>query len=88
VSTSTLEKRVEVLEAASGRDGDCERCRGLLTIVRNVITGAFHSASWNGEALAEDELGERVGNLEAKCPRCGRDLSGEQETVIRVGGRK
>ena len=88
MAATALERRLEALETASGGDEGCERCRGLLTIVRHAITGAVHSASWNGEALTKEELGERVGNLEAKCPRCGRDLSGEQETVIRVGGRK
>ena len=81
---SVLQKRVEALEDASGGDGGCERCRGVLTIVSNVITGELHSASWNGKALAEDELGER--EAVAKCPRCGRDLSRDPETVIKVGG--
>jgi hypothetical protein len=84
---SVLQKRVETLENASDGDGGgCEWCRGLLTIVRHAITGEVHSASWNGEALAKDELGER--EAEAKCSRCGRDLGGDQQAVIKMGGRK
>ena len=44
------------------------------------------SARWNSETLTEDELGER--QTEAKCPKCGRDLSGEAETVIKLGGHR
>jgi hypothetical protein len=86
MAATALERRLEALETASGGDEGCERCRGLLTIVRHAITGAVHSASWNGEALTKEELGER--ETEAKCARCGRDLSGDLETMIKVGGRK
>jgi hypothetical protein len=75
-------ERLEALEAASG-DGGCIRCRGLLVVVSDAITGGFHSASWNGEALSEEEAHERC--TETKCPRCGARLDPAQ--VIRIGGR-
>ena len=55
MTTSTLERRVEALEAPTGGDGGCDRCRGLLVIVSNAISGEFHSASWSGEVLSEDD---------------------------------
>ena len=81
---STLEKRLEVLEASSGSDGGCERCRGMLMTVRHAITGKHHSATWNGEAISEGELLER--RTEVRCPRCGRELSLAEELVIRLRG--
>ena len=81
---STLEKRLEVLEASSGGDGGCKRCRGLLVTVRHAITGGHHSATWNGEAISEGELLER--RTEARCPRCGLELNPGKASVIRVGG--
>ena len=84
MSTPTLEKRVEALEAVSGGDGGCDRCRGLLTVVRRAITGEFHSARWNGKALSEDELRER--RTETRCLRCGRKLDPDGAPVIKVGG--
>jgi hypothetical protein len=87
VSTSTLERRVEALEAseAGSGDGGCERCRGLLITVSYVSTGRFHSARWNGGAISEGELLER--RTEARCPRCGRELNPDDAPVIRLGGR-
>lgn len=84
MSTSALERRVEALEASTGDGGGCERCRGLLVVVSNVITGEFHSASWHGEALSEEETRER--RTEIRCPRCGRKLEPDEAPVIRVGG--
>jgi hypothetical protein len=81
---SALRQRVEVLEAASGGDGGCDRCRGLLITVRDAITGEFHSARWNGEAISEDELRER--RTDIRCPRCGRKLGPDEAPVIKVGG--
>ncbi len=84
---SVLEKRVETLEAAAAGDGGgCERCQGVLVVVKDTTIGALHSARWNGETLTEDELGER--QTEAKCPRCGRDLSADAEMVIKLGGNR
>jgi hypothetical protein len=81
---SVLEKRVEALENASdGGGGGCERCRGLLTIVRR-ITGEIHSATWNGGEASEEEVLER--QEERRCPRCGRELDPDETPVIRVGG--
>jgi hypothetical protein len=79
-----LRQRVEVLEAATGGDGGCGRCRGLLITVRNVITGEFHSATWNGGEVSEEEVLER--QEERRCPRCGRELDPDETPVIRVGG--
>ncbi len=82
-----LERRVEILEAAAGGDGGgCERCRGLLTVVRHVTTGELHSARWNGEEVSEEEVRER--EVETKCPRCGRGLDPGETSVIRVGGQR
>jgi hypothetical protein len=81
---SVLQKRVEALEDASGGDGGCERCRGLLITVRNVITGEFHSARWNGVEVSEAEVRER--RTEVRCPPCGRKLEPDEAPVIRVGG--
>ena len=84
---SVLEKRVETLEAATAVvSAGCEPCSGVLVVVKDAITGALHPACWNGEALTEDELGER--QTEAKSPKCGRDLSEDVETVIMVGGKE
>jgi hypothetical protein len=80
--TSTLERRLEALEAASGGGEGCGRCRGLLITVRDCMSGEFHSASWNGEAISEEELAER--EVEKKCPECGRSL--DDTVVIKVGG--
>jgi hypothetical protein len=82
--TSTLERRLEALEAASGGDGGCGRCRGLLTIVCRVITGEFHSATWNGEEVSEENVRER--RTEVRCPQCGRKLGPDEAPVIKVGG--
>jgi hypothetical protein len=83
MSPSTLERRVEALEA-SGGDGGCDRCRGVLVIVSNAITGELHSASWRGEALSEDETRER--QTETSCPKCGARIDPGEAPVIRVGG--
>ena len=83
---SVLERRLKALEAASGGDGGCERCRGLLVTVSNAITGEHHSATWNGETFSEGELLE--GETEARCPRCGRELNPDEAPVIRLGGRR
>jgi hypothetical protein len=84
---SVLQKRVETLEAAAaGEDGGCGRCRGVLVVVKSACGGALHSARWNSEALTEDELGDL--QAEAKCPRCGRDLRGDAEMVVKVGGKE
>lgn len=79
-----LLERVEALEAAGGDGGGCERCRGLLVTVHNCVSGAFHAARWNGEALSAEELAER--ETEKKCPRCGRNLEADKPSVIKVGG--
>lgn len=84
MSASTLGKRVEALQSASGRDGGCERCRSLLVTVSNVITGEFNSASWNGKAISEEDVAER--RAEARCPRCGRKIDHDEVPVIKVGG--
>jgi hypothetical protein len=86
VSTTTLEQRVGVLEAASGGDGGCERCRGLLVTVTNVITDEFNSATWNGEAISEEDLLER--RTEARCPSCGRKIDQDGIPIIKVGGHR
>ncbi len=76
-----LERRVEILEvAAGGAGGGCERCRGLLTVVRNATTGELHSARWNGEEVSEEEVRER--EVETKCPQCGRGLDPGETSVI------
>ena len=80
---SVLEKRLEALEAASGGHGGCERCRGLLVTVVRAITGEFYSATWNGEAISEEEAVER--RAEARCPRCGGELDPAAAPVIRLG---
>ena len=81
--TSSLERRVGVLEEAAGGDGGgCERCRGTLVIVEDAITGAFHKASWNGEEITKEELHER--QTERECPRCGRRIDPGESLEIRV----
>jgi hypothetical protein len=82
MAATALERRLEALEAASGGDEGCGRCRGLLITVRDCMSGEFHSASWNGEAISEEELAER--EVEKKCPECGRSL--DDTVVIKVGG--
>ena len=84
MSTSALERRVEALEAAAGDGGGCERCSGVLVVVSNVITGEFHSASWRGESLSEEETCGR--RTETRCPQCGRKLEPDEAPVIKVGG--
>ena len=85
VSTA-IRQRLERLEEAAGGDGGCERCRGLLTTVSDAITGEFHSANWNGEAISEEDAAERW--TEARCPRCGRKLDHDESLVITVGGHR
>jgi hypothetical protein len=85
MAKQTIESRLYALEEAlGGSDGGCERCRGLLITVRDVITGTLHRADWNGEAISEDELRER--EEEAACPRCGRKIDPDEFTVIKIGG--
>jgi hypothetical protein len=82
----TLEKRLEALEASSGGSGGsggCKRCRGLLVTAIRAITGEFYSATWNGEAISEEEAVER--RAEARCPRCDRELDPAAAPVIRLG---
>ena len=57
-----------------------------MVVVKSATAGALDSARWNSEALTEDGLGEL--QTEARCPRCGRDLRGEAEMVLKVGGGK
>jgi hypothetical protein len=82
MAATALERRLEALEAASGGDEGCGRCRGLLITVRDCMSGEFHSASWNGEAISEEELAER--EVEKKCPECRRSL--DDWAVIKLGG--
>jgi hypothetical protein len=84
MSASALERRVESLEASGGDGGGCDRCRGVLVIVSNAMTGEFHSASWRGEALSEDETRER--RAETRCPKCGARMDPDEAPVIKVGG--
>jgi hypothetical protein len=81
--TSTLERRLDALEAVSGGDEGCGRCRGLLITVRDCMSGEFHSARWNGEAISEEELAER--EVAKECPECGRSL--DDWAVIKLGSR-
>ena len=81
---NVLERRLKALEAASGGDGGCERCCGLLVKVSHAITGEFHSATWNGAAISEGELLER--RTEERCPRCGREINPDEAPVIKIGG--
>jgi hypothetical protein len=83
---TSLERRLEALEAASGGDSGCDRCSGTLVIVSNVITGEIHSASWRGEDMPEEEFHER--RAETRCSRCGRKLDPDEAPVIKVGGRR
>jgi hypothetical protein len=82
--TIALERRLEALEASTGGDGGCERCSGTLVVVSNVITGEFHSATWNGESITEEEASEH--HTERKCPRCGRRLGERARQGARAGG--
>jgi ribosomal protein L37AE/L43A len=97
MSTSTLERRVEALEAAAGGDGgcpSCPRCVGTLIIIGNAEAkpgspGEFHSASWNGEPITAEELRERQSerSSERKCSRCGRKIEPDEAVEIRIGRR-
>jgi len=82
----TLKTRVRRLEEAGGGDEGCPRCVGTLIVVGNALNDRFHSASWNGEPLSEEELRER--QTEAKCPRCGRKKDPDERAEIKVGGRR
>jgi hypothetical protein len=53
---SVLKKRLRGLEVATGGDRGCGRCRELLVSVSHAKTGEHHSATWNGETIAEGEL--------------------------------
>ena len=87
MAPSILETRVRRLEEAGGDDGGgCPRCVGTLVIVSDAITGEFHSASWGGEPLSEEDTHER--EAESRCPRCGRKLDPDETPVIKVGGRR
>ena len=80
--TSALERRLEALEDAYGGGGGCERCRGTLVIVEDAISGALHSASWNGEEITKEELHRY--QTERECPRCGRRIDPGEVLEIRV----
>jgi hypothetical protein len=82
VGVRTLARRLDALEAASGGNRGCERCRGLLVTVVSATTGEFRSAAWNGEAIFEEEATER--RTEARCPRCGRKPDPSEVPVIRL----
>ncbi len=83
---TSLETRVRRLEEATGGGGGgCDRCRGMLIVVSDSITGEFHSARWNGAPLDRAELEER--QAETNCPKCGRRIDPDEGTVISVGGR-
>ncbi len=82
MSSPTLERRVEALEAATGGDGGCDGCVGTLIVVCEAISGELHSASWNGEPLDEAELHERA--AETRCPKCGRKIDPDETPTIRV----
>jgi hypothetical protein len=84
MSASALERRVESLEASGGDGGGCDRCRGVLVIVRNAMTREVHSARWRGEALSADETRER--RAETRCPKCGARMDPDEAPVIKVGG--
>ena len=84
--TSALERRLEALEAATGGDGGCDRCRGTLVVVADAMSGAFHSASWNGGDITEEEVHEH--RTERECPRCGRRIDPSESREIRVGEKR
>jgi hypothetical protein len=69
------------LPAETGAASGAADCRWT---VRHAIMGEHHSATWNDEAISEEELLER--QTEAKCPRCGRELNPDEMPVIRLGG--
>jgi hypothetical protein len=79
---SVLEKRVEALEASTGDGGGCERCCGVLVVVSDAVNGEFHSATWKGESISEEEA--RKHSTEQRCPQCDRRLG--ERPVIKVGG--
>jgi hypothetical protein len=84
---SALERRVRRLEAAVGEDGGgCDRCLGVMIVVRDALSGEFRSASWNGERSREEDLRER--QTERECPQCGRKLDPEQAPVIEIGAAR
>jgi hypothetical protein len=80
----TLDRHLEALESAADGGGGCDRCCGVLVIVSNAITGEFHSASWRGEDMSEEEFHER--RAETRCPRCGSRIDPAATPVITVGG--
>jgi len=81
---TSLERRLEALEATTDGGGGCDRCIGVLTTVYKTPSGAFSSATWNGEAISEDEAAER--ETETRCPRCGRKIDPDEATEINIGG--
>jgi hypothetical protein len=52
--------------------------------VSHAITGEFHSATWNGEAISEGKLLER--RSDTRFPGCGWELNPDEAPVIRLGG--
>src|SRR5215218_4903448 len=86
---SALETRVGRLEEAFGGDdseGGCPRCVGTLSIVEDAISGEFHSASWNGENITEEEAREH--QTERKCPWCGTRIDHDEACERTLGGRR
>jgi hypothetical protein len=84
---ATAKRRLATLEAASDDGGDgCPQCRGFMIVVRDAVTDEPRRASWNGEPLSAEEFAER--ETERRCPRCGRDMSGDENPVITIGGRR
>jgi len=85
---AAVEQRLKRLEESGGSDGGdgCPRCRGTLVSIRDAVSGELHRASWNGDEISPQELDER--STEERCPRCGRDMSGDVSPVITIGGRR
>jgi len=85
VTDTAIQRRLRQLEASDGGDDGCPRCRGVMIILGSVETGEDVRASWNGKPISAEELEER--QSETSCPRCGRDLTGDHRSEIRIGRR-
>ena len=78
----TLERRVEALEDSFG-GGGCDRCQGVLIVVRDAVTGKLVSARLNRKPITKEDVEERESEL--RCPRCGRKIDHTTIPVVNIG---
>jgi hypothetical protein len=84
---NSFAKRLQALEVNSDTPYEgCRKCRGLLVVIRDVVSGEFHSAHLDGEEITEELV--RKHDAEKRCSVCQRELDHEKALIITLGGPK